>query len=269
MLPESNTVKEALCTRELVVVVDSFLTDTAELAHLVLPTTTLLEADDLLGAYGHHYLGVANPVVPPPDGVKSDLEIVQALAARVGLTEEMAGTARDWKRRILKPKLEPHGIGLEAIEAGPVPNPLAKRVLFEDRRFPTSSGRINLIGEPAVEPERPRADYPLLLLALSTDKSQSSQWAKTPRGPLEATIHPDAAAGVPDGGLGVLESPLGSMTVVVRHDAAQRRDVVLVPKGGHLRDGRCANALIRARTTDHGEGGALYDEAVRLVPASS
>jgi len=41
--------------------------------------------------------------------------------------------------------------------------------------------------------------------------------------------------------------------------------VVLTPKGGHLRDGRCANALLTARTTDLGEGGALYDERVRIV----
>ena len=91
MLPESDTVAEAIRTRELSVVVDPFLTDTGRLATVVLPTTTLLEDDDLLGAYGHHYLGESRPVVPPPAGVKTDLEILQALAARVGLAEVMAG----------------------------------------------------------------------------------------------------------------------------------------------------------------------------------
>ena len=62
-----------------------------------------------------------------------------------------------------------------------------------------------------------------------------------------------------------LQSALGELPVRVRCDPAQRRDVALVPKGGHLRDGRCANTLLRARTTDLGEGGALYDEGVRLV----
>lgn len=80
MLPESEATREALARTELVIVADSFLTDTAELADLVLPTTTLVESDDLLGAYGHHYLGASRPVVPPPDGVKSDLEILQGLA---------------------------------------------------------------------------------------------------------------------------------------------------------------------------------------------
>ena len=39
-----------------------------------------------------------------------------------------------------------------------------------------------------------------------------------------------------------------------------------MPKGGDLRDGRCANVLIRATTTDAGNGNALYDEMIRLLP---
>jgi anaerobic selenocysteine-containing dehydrogenase len=265
MLPESETIVEALRTRELLVVVDAFLTDTARLAHVVLPTTTLLEADDILGAYGHHYLGVATPVVSPPPGVKSDLEIVQELAARVGLGDVVDGSARDWKRRLSEPKLAPHGITLEALERGPVRNPLAEPVLFADRRFQTPSGRVNLIHEVNDEGAPPPDGFPLVLMALSTDKAQSSQWAKPPSGPAVVTVHPDAAAGIPDGGVCRLESRTGSLVVKLRHDPLQRRDVAITPKGGALAGGRCANALIRARVTDLGEGGALYEERVRLV----
>ena len=42
-------------------------------------------------------------------------------------------------------------------------------------------------------------------------------------------------------------------------------DVALAPKGGHFDAGRAANALLRARLTDFGEGAALYDERVRIV----
>ncbi|WP_437840009.1 molybdopterin-containing oxidoreductase family protein [Sorangium sp. So ce1153] len=267
MLPDSGAVAEALATRDFVVVADAFLTDTARLAHLVLPTTTLLEADDVIGAYGHHYLGVATPVVPPPDGVKSDLEIMQALAERAGLGGALDGSARDWKRRVTEPRLAPLGITLETLEREPVRNPLAPEVLFADRKFPTPSGRVNLITEAPAEREDPGADgFPLLLMALSTEKSQSSQWARPQRGPAVVTVHPDAAGGVADGELCRIASRVGAMTVRLRHDPAQRRDVALIPKGGHLRDGRCANALIRARTTDIGEGGALYEERVRVEP---
>jgi anaerobic selenocysteine-containing dehydrogenase len=266
MLPDSQRIARALRAREFVVVVDSMPTDTTDLAHLVLPCTTLLEADDLLGAYGHHYLGVARPVVAPPDGVKSDLEIVQALADRVGLGEALAGSARDWQRRIVEPKLGPHGVTLEKLEAGPVKNPLAPKILFADGKFGTPSGRVNLIHEavPGPPPEDP--EYPLLLLSLSTEKSQSSQWSLRQQGPAVLSVHPDAVPGIADGALVHIESRHSALLARVHHDGKQRPDVALVPKGGHLRDGRCANTLIAGAITDLGEGGALYDERVRVRP---
>ncbi len=265
MLPDSQTTAEALRSRDLVVVCDHLLTDTAELAHVVLPTTTLLESDDLLGSYGHHYLGVARPVVPPPSEVKSDLEIIQALAERVGLSDVVYGSARDWQAKMVSPRLSPHGISLDTLEAGPVRNPLAPPVLFADRKFATASGKVNLIDSLPPSPSLPSPEFPLLLMALSTIDSQSSQWARPQIGPVELTVHPDCANGIPDGGVGLLASAIGKMEVRVRHDPAQRRDVALLPKGGHLRDGRCANALTEAHLTDLGEGGALYDQPVKLT----
>jgi anaerobic selenocysteine-containing dehydrogenase len=228
----------------------------------------LLEADDLVGAYGHHWLGVSRPVVPPPEGVKSDLEITQALAARMGLADVVAGTAREWKERIALPKLAPAGVTLETLEAGAVRNPLAPRVLFADGKFATPSGKVNLMTARDVPPPDAPFDpeFPLLLTSLSTDKSQSSVFSKRQSGPAIVTVHPDSARGIADGATARLESAMGALTVRVAYDPKQRRDVLLIPKGGGLRDGRCANALIRARTTDRGEGGSLYDERVRLVP---
>ncbi|MCC7380676.1 MAG: molybdopterin-dependent oxidoreductase [Deltaproteobacteria bacterium] len=266
MLPESETTARALETRELVVVADSFLTDTAERAHLVLPTATLLEDDDLLGAYGHHFIGASRPVVPRPPGVRTDLEIAQELAERLGLGSLLAGDARAWKERIIRTKLGPHGVTVADLETRAVKNPLVPPVIFADRRFKTASGRVNLICEAPPEAGRPKAPYPLFLLALSTKESQCSQWAVAADGPPIATVHPEGAGGFADGAVARLESRVSSMVVKLRHDPEQRRDLVIVPKGGHLRAGRCANALIRAQTTDHGEGGALHDEHVRLTP---
>lgn len=270
MLPDSTRVAQAIGSREFVVVVDCFLTDTAALAHVVLPTTTLLEEDDLVGAYGNHWIGNVRPVVPRPDGVRSDLEITQLLAARLEIPGFEA-TARVWKQRLLDPALADHGIDVERLEAGAVRNPLAPPVLYADRTFPTPSGRVNLLTE-AAAPSPDVPGYPLWLLSLSTEKSQSSQWTASPRsgahvpdGPCVVTVHPDASP-VVDGARARLQSAIGEIEVRVRHDPRQRRDVVILPKGGHLRSGRAANALIRAAVTDIGEGGALYDERVRLLP---
>ncbi len=263
MLPESATVDRALRSREFVCVVDSWMTDTARAATLVLPTSTLLESDDLMGAYGNHWVGVSRPVVPPPAGVKSDLEILQALGERLGVSA-LEGSAREWKERILR---RDSGLTVQQLEEqGPQRHHLAPKVLFADRKFATPSGKVNLItGAPP--PARMSAEFPLFLMALSTDKSQSSQWSQELDGPMIVSVHPLAANGIPDGAVARLQSVIASMPVRVRHDSRQRRDVAILPKGGHLRDRRCANLLTRARATDLGGGGALYDEGVRLESA--
>jgi len=140
--------------------------------------------------------------------------------------------------------------------------------LYADRKFATASGKVNLIVQ-APDRARVTAEYPLYLMALSTDKAQSSQWSKgPPPGPPLVTVHPEAANGIPEGAVARLESAVGAIAVRVKHDAKQRRDVALLAKGGHLRTGSSANLLSRARATDIGGGGALYDEPGRLVPAA-
>jgi anaerobic selenocysteine-containing dehydrogenase len=247
------------------VVVDAFLTDTARAAHVVLPTTTMLEDDDLVGAYGHHWLGEVRPVVPPPDGVKTDYAIAQALALRLGIHGEFSDDVETWKRRFLEP-VSGKGASLEALRSGHVRNPLAAKVLFADRKFKTATGRVNLIQVADPEPARPTAERPLLLMAFSTEKAQSSQWAHphAQDGPAVATVHPLSAAGWSDGEVARIESELGAMDVRLKFDARQRRDVVLMAKGGWLHDGRCANALIPAVATDAGGGAVYYDTPVRL-----
>ena len=61
-------------------------------------------------------------------------------------------------------------------------------------------------------------------------------------------------------------SAVGKVSVGVRPGPLQRGDVGLLVRGGHLREGRGANALVEASLTDLGEGGALYAQAVRLRP---
>ena len=276
MLPDSATVAKALETRELVVVVDPFLTDTARRATVVFPTTTLVEDDDLMGAYGNHWLGASTPVVAPPPGVQTDLEIVQALAAEIDAREpekrdeekislKVRGTAREWKKRLLS-RVEAAGVTLEQLERASIRNPFAEKVLFADRKFATPSGKVNLIHAlPPVPPEEP--GFPLWLFSNSTEQSQSSQWASPEPDLLHATCHPSAANGFADGEVVRLESAIGSIRVRLRFDPAQRPDVVVVPKGGNFDRGNCANALVRARLTDAGEGAAYLDCRVRFATA--
>ena len=128
MLPDSATVARALETRELVVVVDSFLTDTARRATVVLPTTTLLEDDDLLGAYGHHWLGASTPVVAAaggrPDRPARSFRRSRATSTRgpesseEKISSKVRGTAREWKRRLLS-RVEAAGSDASSSSSGP------------------------------------------------------------------------------------------------------------------------------------------------------
>jgi anaerobic selenocysteine-containing dehydrogenase len=115
-------------------------------------------------------------------------------------------------------------------------------------------------------PEEPPEEtgFPLWLFSNSTEKAQSSQWAGGAPDVTTATCHPEAASGFRDGDVVFLESAIGRMRVSLKLDESQRPDVVIVPKGGHYDRGTSANALIRARLTDAGEGAAYQDCRVRF-----
>ena len=206
--------------------------------------------------------------------MRSDLEIVQLLAAEIdrrtgdgagGIAPKVAGSAREWKRRLLS-RIAPMGVTIERLEKESVKNPLVGDVLFEGAKFPTPNGKMRLLtGLPASPEEEP--GFPLWLFSSSTEKAQCSQWAGAPPAVLEAICHPDAAPGLADGATVLVESAIGTLRAILRLDPLQRRDVVIVPKGGHYDSATCANALVKARTTDAGEGAAYLDCRVRIRPA--
>lgn len=267
MLPGSARLAAALRRREFVVVVDSFLTDTAQCADLVLPCATMLEEDDLCGAYGHHWLGLQRAVVPPPEGVRTDLEIVRGLARRVGLAEEFDHPVEEWQRRALS-RVAAAGASLAELRArGAVRNPEAERVVFAGRRFRTADGRARLLKEAPSAIPATDEEWPLYLTAVSTPSSQGSQAVFQRRpGPPEARVHPSAAGGLGDGARARVVSPHGELEVVLRHDDRLHPRILRMDKGGWRSAGRAANALIAPRATDLGGGACYYDERVNLVP---
>jgi thiosulfate reductase/polysulfide reductase chain A len=85
-VPGAGTVAKALARLEMLVVVDTMLSETAMLADYVLPGTTYLERYDL----NSHWvtwpvLGLRQPVVKPIFGQPAEYEMVAALGRRLGL----------------------------------------------------------------------------------------------------------------------------------------------------------------------------------------
>lgn len=78
---DRNKIEKAFEKLEMVVVVDQFFTQTAELADIVLPTTTLFEDWTVNVSYWHYWLGINEQAIQPMFEAKSDIEIASALSA--------------------------------------------------------------------------------------------------------------------------------------------------------------------------------------------
>lgn len=87
-LPNQHKVQAGLRRSDLLTVVhDLFLTDTARYADFVLPATSQIELLDLVPAWGHHYLSLNLPAIPPRGEAVSNTEFFRRLAGALGRTE--------------------------------------------------------------------------------------------------------------------------------------------------------------------------------------
>lgn len=86
--PESPKVVKGFARDDLfTVVLEHFMTDTADLADYVLPATTQLEHLDVHTSYGHTYALINEPAIAPLGEAKPNTQIFRELAARMGFTE--------------------------------------------------------------------------------------------------------------------------------------------------------------------------------------
>ena len=86
--PDASMVRQGLSREDLFTVVhEQVMTPTAHYADLVLPATTFLENTDLYTSYGHFTMGVVESVVDPVGEAKSNFDLFQELAGRLGYTE--------------------------------------------------------------------------------------------------------------------------------------------------------------------------------------
>lgn len=83
--PDQTLVKRGFARGDLFVCVhEQFMTETAEVADIVLPATTFLEHDDIYRGGGHQYILLGPKLVEPPGECRNNHEVVAALAQRLG-----------------------------------------------------------------------------------------------------------------------------------------------------------------------------------------
>jgi anaerobic selenocysteine-containing dehydrogenase len=263
--PNSNLVAQALSDLEFVVVVDSFLTDTADHAHVFLPTTTFLEEEDMLVSWGHNIIGGVNPVIEPVGEARSDLWIYQQLAQRLGIGAQMSGQPREWLKRIFAP-LEAKGVTVERVLEGPVRCPTAPMVAFADRVFPTKSGKFEFVRE-VRNPQRNLPGYPLTLVTNFSKKWLLSQMLEKdhPAVPfIRIGLETAKQFGVTPNETVRIRSPVGQLEVKAIVDQNVGRGMVIMPVGTWIKRGGGANVLTEDIISNFGQMAAYGETRVTL-----
>jgi len=299
-VPQQIKVREGLARPDLfTVVVEQFLTDTAEFADIVLPATMQFEHADLLIAYGHLYVSWNEPAVSPPGECLPATEIFRRLARTMRLDIPcLYDSDEEIARQILAtdhPSLA--GITLETLkERGWMrlnyPDPFAPFA----HGFPTPSGKLEFFSErmlqagleplagytPAYETaEReapPAREYPLALIAAADHYFINSIFANVPAqlkraGPPTIRIHPeDAAPRRLEAGDSVrVFNDRGSFVAVAEITDHVRKGVVGSTKGRwprHVAGGATVNATVDDRHSDMGAGAVYHDNRVEVEKVS-
>ena len=275
--PNSAYVREHLRKLDFLVVQDLFLTETAELADIVLPAAAWAEKEGSFTSVERR-VQWSFKALEPPGEARSDLEIFLALAKRLGLDrhfpartpEEVLGEIREAIPNLYG------GVTAERLRNSPkgvvVPCPSedhpGTRVLCRDR-FNTASGRLKLMTAEHT-PLEAGGDYPLTLVTvknagawLSNAMTREARYLRERWFEAVAIVSKDLAerAGVRDGGKAVVETPVGRAEVRVRVSGKVRGDVVVLP--WHWG----ANALTDHRVRDPDSGvPALKEVPCRILP---
>jgi anaerobic selenocysteine-containing dehydrogenase len=255
--------RDALAALDFMVHADLFMSPTAELADVVLPVTSAWEAEGLRTGFevsqaAQSHVQLRRPVAAPRGEARSDLQIVFALAQRLGLGEHFWGGDVDAGLRY---QLAPSGISLEQLRATPegISLPLATRhrkYAETDgggvpRGFTTPSGKVELFSEqladhgypPLPEFEEPRISprsrpdlagrFHLVLTcakALWFCETQHRGVARLrERVPdPQVELHPDTAAarGIAAGDWVRIETPLGGIRSRAKFNASLDPQVV-------------------------------------------
>ena len=272
--PDQERVLEGLRRDDLfTVVLEQFMTDTAQHADVVLPATTQLEHLDVLFSWGHHYVTWNEPAIEPVGEAKPNTETFRLLAARLGLEDPCF---RDSDADLVDALLEnfaENGLrerGWTKVDLGQGPVPHA------DGGFGTETGRVALHARyepPAEVADSALADrFPLALVTPkthlflnSTFANQRRQHAAQPQPELVISPVDASPRGIEDGDQVRVFNDRGAFECAARVSDDARPGVLVAPMGWWNRDyagGRSAQATTPQLLTAEGNAPTFNDNRV-------
>src|SRR5215213_3606640 len=277
--PDQERVLEGLRRDDLfTVVLEQFMTDTAQHANVVFPATTQLEHVDVLFSWGHHYVTWNEPAIEPRGEAKPNTETFRRLAERLGLDDPCFRESDAELVDALLEGFDENGLrerGWTKVNLGQGPAPHA------DGDFGTESGRALLHAR--YEPPAEVADatlaerFPLALVTPKTHLFLNSTFANQQR-QHSAQPHPEvvvsptdaAARGIEDGGEVRVFNDRGAFTCAARVSDDAREGVLVAPMGWWNADyagGRSAQATTPELLTTEGNAPTFNDNRVEIAPA--
>jgi anaerobic selenocysteine-containing dehydrogenase len=293
--PHLRLVHQGLAREDLFTVVhDTFLSDTARYADLVLPACTSFESEDLYRSYGSYYVQYGARVLAPVGQAWSNLRLASELAGRLGLADEVfRRSPREHLARLLAPAdgAAPAWTPARLLDGEPHRLDVPFLGHHLDERFPTPSGKLQVEcpalaarGLPDLPDYRPDeddagGDLPLRLITAPGHYLHHTSFAgvaslrRAEGGAPQALLSPaDAAAhGIRDGAPAELFNHRGAVGLFARVTPDVPSGVVVVeghwPKAAYLSGGPL-NCLCPDRFTDLGEGSTYQSTrlAVRPLP---
>ncbi|MDA0305394.1 MAG: molybdopterin oxidoreductase family protein [Proteobacteria bacterium] len=288
--PETVKVLEGLRRDDLFLCVhEQFMTETAELADIVLPATMFLEHDDMYKGGGHVYLQVTKKIVDPPGECRSNHEVICALAQRLG-ADHPGFSMTPWE--LIDQSLKASGLpgADEAYQAHWVDCSKPSDEMSYLNGFAHADGRFHfapdwaaLGPDHAVMPALPDhmdnidaagAEHPFRLVTAPARRFLNSTFTETPtsqrkEGRPTALVHPDDCRdlGLEEGGRVRLGNTRASVVVHVRPFTGLQRGVVVVegiwPNKAFV-EGLGINALTSADPAPPAGGAVFHDTAVWL-----
>lgn len=286
-VPDTNVVKKAFSSVDTLVVVDQFMTDTAELADYVLPTTTAFEEEDIYYSSMYHaYVNYGPKLVNAPGEARSDLWIWTELAKRLGFGEEFNYTREDWIKMGLG-ALQEKGITLEKLKEKAHLELPVDPIPWKDRRFKTPSGKFEFTSQKAAQKgfegkltlALPRESkwtnasvaekYPYQLLTIHPLRSNHSQHYHviTPEPKVKVEISRNIADDLQlsNGDYVRVWNGRGEIKGYVSIlEQGVHANVINIDEGIWAKYGGSVNQLTASRVSDNGLGSTLYDCLVNL-----
>jgi anaerobic selenocysteine-containing dehydrogenase len=280
--PDQTRVIAGLSREDLFTVVhDTFLSDTARYADVVLPASTSFESEDLYRGYGTYYVQYSPQVIPPVGESFSNLRLIQELARRLGLTDPVfQRTPREHIAALLAGARGPTAtVTLERVLTGepiklPYPQTGPAVTYFESAAM--AAAGLPALPEWQPDPAEPPADTPWPLRLLTVPGHAQSHtafaFAERPRrqaGEARCVLHPDdaAARGLQEGDSVALVNERGHVGLRLRIAADARPGVAVVEghrnRAGYLSGGPL-NVLTSDTLADFGEGATYQSTWVEV-----